>query len=147
MNNTMINIEESKIEYLNIEILKNEINNIKENPLQRNSNFQLEYNVKMAHFYNLEKKLIRVIIDVDIIALNGDDRLSAGAKFEIDNYFHYSDLKKFAHPEKDRVLIELRFVEIVKGLAYSTARGIIHSKLAGTFLENTILPVKMSTDV
>jgi len=84
---------------------------------------------------------------VEIVVLRDNEKLNAGAKFEIDNYFYYPDLGTIAKKDDDKVLVGLQFVEIVKGLAYSTARGIIHSKLNGTFMENTILPVKMSTEV
>jgi hypothetical protein len=143
----MANVEVEKIEYLSVQIIKAEINNIKEDPLQKGGSFQLEHRVKVNHFYNLDKHMARVIIEVDIIVVKDEKRLNAGAKFEIDNYFQYKDLDKFAHIKNDKVLIESQFSEVVKGLAYSTARGIIHSKLAGTFLEGAILPVKMSTDV
>jgi hypothetical protein len=143
----MANVEVEKLEYLNMQILKAEINNVKEEPLQKGGAFQLEHKVKANHFYNLEKQLIRIIIDVDIVVIKDGKRINAGAKFEIDNYFHYPDLEKFASIKNDKVLIESQFSEIVKGLAYSTARGIVNAKLAGTFLEGTILPVKMSTDV
>jgi hypothetical protein len=143
----MGNIEEEKLEYINIQIIKSEISNDKGNPLQRGDNFQLDYKVDIKHFYNLDKKLIRIILDVEIVALRDNERLNAGAKFEIDNYFHYPDLDKIAEKDGDKVLIGFYSIGLLKGLAYSTARGIIHSKLAGTFLENTILPVKMSTNV
>lgn len=143
----MANIEVDKLEYLSVQILKSEINNIKDEPLQKGGLFQLEHKVKASHYYNLEKRMIRIVIEVDIVVVKNDKRLNAGAKFEIDNYFRYEELDKFAHTEKDRILIKSEFVEVVKGLAYSTVRGIIHSKLAGTFLEGTLLPVKMSTEV
>ena len=143
----MANIEIDKLEYLNIQILKTEINNLLNKPLQRGDDFQLDYKIKATHLYNLEKRLIRVIIDVNIIVIIAKEQINAGAKFEIDNYFKYKDLKDFARTEGDKMLIESEFAETVKALAYSTARGVVHSKLAGTFLEGTILPVKMSTDV
>ena len=140
---------ELDIEYLDVQILKAEINNLVKAPLQRGDNFQLDHKVKASHLYNLEKQLIRVIIDIDIVVIQDKKEVKAGAKFEIDNYFHYQDLKDFAHVDNsnNKVLIETKFADVVKGLAYSTARGIIYSKLSGTFLEGTILPTKMSTDV
>lgn len=143
----MANIELNNLEYLNIQILKSEITNLSQKPLQRGDLFELDYKVKASHYYNLEKKLVRVIIYLEIIVMQKGEKLSAGAKFEIDNYFGYDELEKFARKENERVLIESEFAEVVKGLAYSSARGIIHSKLSGTFLEGTILPVKMSTDI
>ncbi|MBK9284041.1 MAG: hypothetical protein IPM51_06935 [Sphingobacteriaceae bacterium] len=143
----MANVEVEKLEYLNVQLIKAEINNIKDEPLQKGGAFQLEHKVKASHFYNLDKQMARVIIDVDIIVVKEGKRVNAGAKFEIDNYFLYPELEKFAHKKNDKVLIESQFSEVVKGLAYSTTRGIIHSKLAGTFLEGAILPVKMSTEV
>ena len=143
----MANVEIEKLEYLNVQLLRAEINNIKEEPLQKGNAFQLEHKVKASHFYNLEKQMARVIIETDIIVIKDGKRINAGAKFEIDNYFKYPDLEKFAHKKDDKILIDSQFSEVIKGLAYSTARGIIHSKLAGTFLEGAILPVKMSTEV
>ena len=142
----MIN-SELDIQYLDVQILKAEIRNIVKNPLQRGDPFQLNYKVKAKHLYNLEKQLIRVIIDIDILVIQNENEVKAGAKFEIDNYFHYEDLKKYAHPAEDKILIESEFADILKGLAYSTARGIIYSKVSGTFLEGTILPTQMSTNV
>lgn len=142
----MANIE-LDIEYLDVQILKAEINNHTKTPLQRGDNFQLEHKVTLKHLYNLEKQLIRVIIDIDIVVMQDGKIVKAGAKFEIDNYFHYKDLKDYAHLENGKVLIETKFADVVKGLAYSTARGIIYSKLSGTFLEGTILPTAMSSEV
>ena len=143
----MANIEEDKIEYLNVQILKTEITNDTQNPLTKVDTGQIKYSIKATDLYNIEKQLVRVIMDISIIISKEADQLDAGARFEIDNYFRYPDLKEVAQIEKDRVLIDSKFAEVVKGLAYSTARGITISKLAGTFLEKAILPVKMSTDV
>ena len=144
----MINtIETDKIEYLNVQILKAEINNPAKTPLQKGDDFVLSFLFKAIDLYNIDKNLIRVILYADIIVMKDGHELNAGAKFEIDNYFRYLDLKKFTRVENDKVLVESEFADIVKGLTYSTARGIIYSKLAGTFLEGTILPVKMITDI
>lgn len=142
-----INIETDKIEYLNVQILKAEINNSTKTPLQRGDDFKLNFLFKAVDLYNLEKQFIRVIINANIIVMKNEHELNAGAKFEIDNYFSYPDLQKFTSKETEKVLVKSEFAAVVKGLAYSTARGIIYSKLAGTFLEGTILPVKMSTEV
>ncbi|MFZ4797320.1 MAG: hypothetical protein ACOYMA_07475 [Bacteroidia bacterium] len=144
----MINTE-LDIEYLDVQILKAEINNILDSPLQRGDNYQLSHKVTASHLYNLEKQLIRVIVDIEIVVLQNKKKVKAGAKFEIDNYFHYQGLQDYAHIDNsnNKLLIETKFSDIVKGLAYSTARGIVYSKLSGTFLEGTILPTKMSTEV
>ena|ERR1035437_9352183 len=141
------NIETDRLEYLNVQILKIEIKNILKDPLQRTDSFQLEYKFKATDLYNLKEQLIRVIIDAEIIVMKDGKEMNAGAKFEIDNYFRYADLEKFARVENDKMLVESHFAENIKGLAFSTSRGIILSKLSGTFLEGTILPVEMSTDV
>lgn len=138
---------EFDIEYLDVQILKAEINNLVKKPIQKGDAFELKHHVKVNHLYNLEKQLIRVIIEATILVHVDQKEVKAGAKFEIDNYFYYKDLKNYAHQESGRVLIETMFADTVKGLAYSTARGIIYSKLAGTFLEGTILPIQMSTNV
>jgi hypothetical protein len=138
---------ELDIEYLDVQILKAEINNHAKKPINKGDIFDLKHTVTVNHLYNLDKQLIRVIIDVAILVFIDQKEIKAGAKFEIDNYFHYKDLKDYAHQENGRVLIEAIFADTVKGLAYSTARGIIYSKLSGTFLEGTILPTQMSNNV
>ncbi|HEY4874568.1 MAG TPA: hypothetical protein VIH86_03280 [Puia sp.] len=138
---------ELDIEYLDVQILKTEINNLVKKPFQEGDIFELKHSTKVNHLYNLEKQLIRVIIELSILVFVDGKEVKAGAKFEIDNYFHYKSLTDYAHEENGRILIETKFADTVKGLAYSTARGIIYSKLSGTFLEGTLLPTQMSTSI
>jgi hypothetical protein len=138
---------ELDIQYLDVQILKTEINNLVKRPFKKGDIFDLRHSARINHLYNLEKQLIRVIIELSILVFVDEKEVKAGAKFEIDNYFHYEGLTDYAHEENGRVLIESKFADTVKGLAYSTARGIIYSKLSGTFLEGTILPTQMSTNV
>ena len=140
-----LNIESEKIEYLKVVVQKTEINNVLRNPMTKEDSFDLSYIIKATDFYNLNENLIRVIIDATIIVIKDKKEINAGAKFEIENYFSFEDLKKFAKPEENRVLVEFKIAEIFKELAYSTSRGIIISKLSGTFLEKVILPVLMPT--
>ncbi len=143
----IVDIDVEKIEYLNVQIQKSEINNVLREPLKKGDAFELDYIIKAVHFYNLDKQLIKVAIDATIIVIKDGKELNAGARFEIENYFRYADLKKYTRIEDDKVLVESVFAEILKGYAYSTVRGIVFSKLEGTFLEGTILPITMSTDV
>jgi hypothetical protein len=138
---------ELNIEYLDVKILKMEISNLAKSPFQKGDIFELKHLVKVNHLYNLEKQLIRVIIELYLLVFIDGKEVNASAKFEIDNYFHYKGLADYAHEENGKVLIESKFADTVKGLAYSTARGIIFSKLSGTFLEGTIIPTQMSTSV
>jgi hypothetical protein len=138
---------ELDIEYLGIQILKAEINNFAIKAFQKGDIFELRHSARVNHLYNLEKQLIRVIIELSILVFVDDKEVKAGAKFEIDNYFHYKGLSDYAHEENGRVLIESKFADTVKGLAYSTARGIIYLKLSGTFLEGVIIPTQMSTSI
>jgi hypothetical protein len=140
-------MNELNIEYVDVQILKAEINNPVNKPILKTDMVELKHHINIQHFYNLEKQLIRVIIEAAISVRADSKDVKAGAKFQIDNYFHYGELQKYAHEEQGKVLIETMFADTVKGLAYSTARGIILSKLSGTFLEGTILPIQMSTDV
>jgi len=138
---------EIDIQYLDVQIIQAEINNLVDNPLKKGDKFDLKYSTKVNHLYNLEKQLIRVVVELSIIVFVNGREVKAGAKFAIDNYFHYESLTDLAHEENGRVRVESKFAETVKGLAYSTARGIIYTKFSGTFLEGTILPTQMSTDV
>lgn len=136
-----------EIQYLDVQILRAEVNNLVKSPLKKGDKFELKYSSRARHLYNLEKQLIRVAIELSIMVLVDGKEVEAGAKFDIDNYFQYEDLHRHAQEKDGMVLIETKFAETVKGLAYSTARGIIFSKLSGTFLEGTILPTQMSTNV
>lgn len=137
----------NKLNYLSVQILKMEVTNDSNSPLQKGDDFELDYIFNATHLYNKDKELVRVIILIEIKVSKNRAPLNAGAKFQVDNYFHYQGLNLFAKEENNQMLVDAQFADAVKGIAFSNSRGIVFSKLSGTFLEGTLLPIKMSTDI
>jgi len=101
-----------------------------------------EFKVNVAHtiMHNLKEQRLKIGLNIE---LNGENHSEEGkANFVIDFHFHIDNLKNFySINEQNKPVFSGLLVATLLGLSFSTARGIIFERLAGTSLKGMILPV------
>lgn len=90
-----------------------------------------------------EEKGCRIIFEVDISKINENQVTLASATFTIKFDFQIENLDTFLNYSEDKTSMtaDAEIGIALMGIAYSTARGILLSRTAGTVLEGIILPV------
>lgn len=93
---------------------------------------------------NLSQKKIRIIFTCDIGTFtNSKENIDIKGRFEIAYFFEVENLEKLVDVGNE-IEINSDLLTSLGNIAYSTSRGIIHTRCQGTILQKLILPV-MST--
>ncbi len=106
----------------------------------KNQKFKLDIN--LDHNLNFEEKLFRLKYTVLIISEDEEGKES-GLKVKFIGSFivRVNNLSDFISEKEGKKQVESIIGSTVIGITYSTLRGIIYCKLAGTPLEQIMLPV------
>jgi len=99
-------------------------------------------NVGQNTAFNLEKKNIRIRLNIGLEATNSKEEL-IGVKgdYVIEFHLHVDNLEEFITEDGEKKLISGTLGGALSGIVYSTARGIIYERTAATPFEGVILPV------
>lgn len=123
-----------KIHPFKIEIIDSYIN---DKLAENDANF--EFSVAHTIQHNLKDERIKIKLLINLL-LETDKNI--GTKFNIDFHYNVSDLKDhYQIDENNKPIFTGIFVATMLGISFSTARGIMFSKLSETKLSNLILPV------
>jgi hypothetical protein len=132
-----------KIEILNFRIVKGNI----ESPWDYDTNVEFSYssNVNIDMGFNIEQKLARTNIKISIETDdNKDNTEEAKAFFEFLFFFQIENLEDLIDgPSEDdhSVATHNDLQNALVSITYSTARGVLMSRLQGTIFDNFILPI------
>jgi hypothetical protein len=102
---------------------------------------QLENTLQLA--FNLEEKLVKVDFTIEIrTESRGENAKEGTGSFHLVFIYRVENLEELAKPAKNN-LIDLHpaLGNSLSSITYSTARGILLTRLQGTALQNFILPV------
>lgn len=121
------------ITLFHIKTLEQHIEQLKEN---------LFLNVAQSVMHNLQEEKIKLNLKINLDTCEEDDGKCPFAHFDIDFQFHIKNLGNFyTLNEKKRPIFDATLIMTLLGISFSTARGIIHEKLAAKNFHNIILPV------
>lgn len=123
-----------KIHPFKIEIIDSYIN---DNLTGNDADF--EFSVAHTIQHNLADERIKIKLMINLLLKNDTN---IGVKFNIDFHYNVLDLKDhYQLDENNKPIFAGIFVATMLGISFSTARGILFSKLMETKLSNLILPV------
>ncbi len=103
--------------------------------------YQLENSLQFG--FNLNDKLVKVDFTVEIkTESKGNNSEESTGSFHLVFIYHVENLEEMAKPN-DNSLIEVHHSlgNALSSVTYSTARGILLTRLQGTALQNFVLPV------
>lgn len=84
----------------------------------------------------------RAVLSIDILRENEDPKMEIKANFTIEFLLEIENLNDFKIlVSESEIQLDSRLGATIVGIIYSTARGIIYSRTAGTVIQGVILPV------
>ena len=102
---------------------------------------EVEIKINAATFFNQEIGC-RVALSVDILKEDDDLSKQIKANFTIDFFLDIENLQDFKIDNNaGETQLDARLGATILGIVYSTARGIVYTRTAGTALQGVILPV------
>jgi transcriptional regulator with XRE-family HTH domain len=97
------------------------------------------FNINIEHKINKEKKLVFVIINVNVFHEDKETNLGS---LKTSCNFEITDIDKFCEfSQPDKIKLPLEIIETLNSISLSTTRGVMFSQFKGTFLHNAVLPV------
>lgn len=100
------------------------------------------FNVDLTTGYNFDEKLVRADFSVSVSTISKDKVEEANSSFHFVFMYHYEDLTDHANLLEDGLVdCNPYLANAIASITYSTARGILISRLQGTALRDFILPV------
>lgn len=94
--------------------------------------------LQAQHSFNLEKELVIVTCNIEVLDNNSKDKLghvNASCLYYVNNFEQYFDKEKKSPNLPEGVITMLNSISI------STIRGVMYGIFRGTFLNGAILPV------
>lgn len=140
-NNTAIDID--KLKLLQVKVFKayQEANESFRDEPKPVHEFAIETATKTA--FNFQKKLCRFRLFVKFSAVDKEKNpLGLEAEYGIDFHYHIDNLNDFlVHKEGNEVQVDSILGSTLCAISYSTARGVIHQKMHGSYFDGVILPI------
>jgi len=89
-----------------------------------------------------QEKACKVILTIDLFKEHEEPQKEVKANFTIEFFLQVENMDDFiVHKSPEEFQLDSRLGSAIMGIVYSTARGIILTRTAGTALQGTILPV------
>jgi len=106
---------------------------------QKSETEEFNYKINIEHKINKEKKLVFVIINVNVFH---EDKVTNLGSLKTSSNFEITDIDKFCEfSQPDKIKLPLEIIETLNSISLSTTRGVMFSQFKGTFLHNAVLPV------
>jgi hypothetical protein len=101
------------------------------------------FDIVVAHsmVHNLERQAVKIRLFIDVLGQIDNHEINKGGNYELDFTFIIEDMKNHYEVVENAAVFSGLFVATLLGISYSTARGILFHKWAGTILDGIILPV------
>jgi hypothetical protein len=104
----------------------------------------IEYNISPELDFRKDSDEIAIRFHVGVFE-NSQEKVQVG-RIITNIVFHVMDLSSFA-TENGTFALPEQFMNAIAGIAFSTTRGLMIAKGAGTFIENLILPIYRPADL
>lgn len=102
--------------------------------------FEFKYELTDALLY--EEKVYRIELGIEIGVLLPKKKKARKAGFiRTEFFFLVEDLRDWVTKEGESIVIKRPLTANLAALAFSTTRGLLMAKTAGTFLESCVLPI------
>lgn len=130
-----------KITFVEFKMIKGQVDTPEIFDAQEVTGHQLENTLQLG--FNLEDKLAKADFTVNIKTdSHGKNKQEATGNFHLVFIYKIENLETLAKPDKNNLLIlDPALANALASITYSTARGILLTRLQGTALQNFVLPV------
>jgi len=130
-----------KISLIDFKMIKGQVDTPENFDLSKVTGYQLENSLQLA--FNLDNKLAKAdfTIKIKTDSKGGNENEAIGI-FHLIFIYGVDNLEELAIPEKNnRLKLNPGLANALSSVTYSTARGILITKLQGTALQNFVLPI------
>ena len=96
------------------------------------------FELQAQHSFNLERELVIVTCNVEVLDNNSKDKLghvNASCLYYVENFEQYFD------KEKNTSNLPQDVITMLNSISISTIRGVMYGIFRGTFLNGAILPI------
>jgi hypothetical protein len=132
-----------KIQLLDFKLLKGQVETPEDFDEEKLNGFDLDNTLKLG--FNLDEKLAKVDLKIKITA-NSTDVAVASTLFQMAFIFQTTNMDELAKLDENQALmLHPALGNSLAAIAYSTARGVLLTRLQGTVFQDFILPVVSST--
>jgi hypothetical protein len=133
-----------KIQLLDFKLLKGQVETPEDFDEEKLNGFDLDNTLKLG--FNLGEKLAKVDLKIRITANSTSVSVAAFTLFEMAFIFQTANLDELAMLDDSQALmLHPALGNSLAAIAYSTARGVLLTRLQGTIFQDFILPVVSST--
>ena len=134
--------DSSLLSMVEFKMIKGQIDTPEEYNNEYCDGYHLENNLQLG--YNLQDNLVKADYLIEIKSeCHGKNTIEAIGSFHLIFIYEVINLKDLAKPniENTAVEVDLLLGNALSSITYSTARGILLTRLQGTALQNFILPI------
>jgi len=130
-----------KIELIDFKMIKGQVDTPENFDISKVIGHQLDNSLQLG--FNLEDKLAKADFTVNIHTdSKGGNESEATGSFHLIFIYQIKNIKELAIPEKNKRLnLDPGLSNVLSSVTYSTARGILLTRLQGTAFQNFILPI------
>jgi hypothetical protein len=129
-----------KLSIIEFKLIKGQIDTPEEFDIEKIEGHQVENSLKLG--FNLEDKLIKADFTADVKTdSKGENEEEARGIFHLVFIYRVENLEMLATPDNNTLNVEPALLNALSGITYSTARGIMLTRLQGTAFKDFILPI------
>jgi hypothetical protein len=131
-----------QISLSDIKILKSSVVTDEERVVKPSDFSSVKVGCKQITSFNLTDKSIRIIMDIGLCGVDEENSdVGVRGDFRFEYVFSVSNLGDYISDHDNSKKIDGNLGVALMSIAYSTSRGIIYEKIAGTFLAGSVIPV------
>lgn len=130
-----------KVALVNFKMIKGQVDTPENFDPSKAAGYQLDHSLQLG--FSLEDKLAKADFSVSIKTdSKGENETEASGNFHLVFIYKIENLEELAIPEKSKRLnLNPGLSNALSSVTYSTARGILLTRLQGTALQNFVLPI------
>ena len=129
-----------KLSFLEFKLIKGQIDVPEEFDLEKIEAFEFENNLEFS--INVKEKRIKADFTIDIKTIsNNENKIEASASFHFRFTYEVTNLEDLNIIKDNNIMLEYNLGSALSSITYSTARGILLTRLQGTALQKFILPI------
>ncbi|AEI49870.1 hypothetical protein [Runella slithyformis] len=129
-----------KLSMIEFKLIKGQIDTPEEFDVEKIEGHQVENSLKLG--FNLEDKLIKADFTADVKTdSKGGNEEEARGIFHLVFIYRVDNLEMLATPDNNTLDVHPALINALSGITYSTARGIMLTRLQGTAFKDFILPI------
>lgn len=115
-------------------------------PMSQDRREPIQFNLEIVKTLGIDDKIIRLIFTI-VLKTFGKDKKEASATYVTEHLFNVENISELASINGNEFEVDDILDNTITGLAYSTVRGLVHQKFAGTWFSNFILPITKPADL